>query len=228
MIIYIQKYVVMEILKWTLTFLNWRMYKWELSPIDWEFNWIIEIKGEWSYPIKFIFREWVLFDFDEIEDPSWITTLLYGYNPKFWIIPDKKPFNKETVSDFFDFEKYKNEGSETIHIMIQHLIWNYDWDNIWYMPEWNGVLTYKNGDVYDWEFKKWIPCWHWKVTFNKYWSMEWEFKDWMLNGEWKSSYPNRWEYEWEFKNWKPDWNWKVVYTNWEIHEWKWQDWKFIW
>jgi hypothetical protein len=221
-------YIVMGILKWTLKFLNWRKYKWELSLIDWEFNWIIEIKGEWSYPIKFTFREWVLFDFDEIEDPSWITTLLYGYNPKFWIVLDKKPFNKEMVSDLLDFEKYKNEGSEAIHIMIQHLIWNYDWDNIWYMPEWNGVLTYKNGDCYEWEFKKWIPCWHWKLTFNKYWSMEWEFKDWMLNGEWKSSYQNRWEYEWEFKNWKPNWNWKVVYTNWEIHEWKRQDWKFIW
>ena len=65
-----------------------------MSPIDWEFNWIIEIKGEGCYPIKFTFREWMLFDFDEIDDPSWINTLLYGYNPKFWINPDKKPFNR--------------------------------------------------------------------------------------------------------------------------------------
>lgn len=213
--------------KWTLIFQNGRIYKWDLSPIDWEFKWIIELKDGSYYPINFKFSGWSCIDFDEITDSSWITTLLYWYNPVFWINADKKPFNKEEISDLFNFDEYKKDWSNDIHIAIQHWIWNYDGDNIWYIPEWNWKLTYGNWDIYDWEFKQGIPDWKWKLTFNKYGEMEWEFKDWMLNWEWKSSYPNRWEYIWEFKNWKPDWKWKAIYTNWEIHEWEWENWKFI-
>lgn len=215
-------------IRWTLTFLNWRVYKWDLSPIDWKFNWVIEIKDESLYSVSFVFSEWKCIDFDEITNPSLETNLKYWYNPVFWMSPDVKPFNKEEIWKLFNFDKYKKDWSKDVHIMIQHWIWNYDWDNIWYIPQWNWILTYKNEDIYEWEFKDWIPCWKWKLILNKYGEMQWEFKDWMLNGEWKSLYPNRWEYEWEFKNWKPDWKWKIVYTNWEIHEWIRKDWKFIW
>jgi len=217
-----------DLIRWTLTFLNWSIYKWDIMPIDGEFKWIIELRDGSYYPVIFIFSKWECTDFNLIDDHDLSTMLIRWYNPVFWIKSDRKPFNKEEISELFNFDEYKKDWSKDIHIMIQHLIWNYDWDNIWYMPEWSWELTYKNGDAYVWGFRKWIPEWKWKLTFYKYWKMEWEFKDWMPNWEWKSLYPNWWEYEWEFKNWKPDWKWKVIYTNGEMYEWKRENWKFIW
>ena len=162
--------------EWTLTFLNWRVYKWDLVPIKWGFNWILEVSGRWFYPVKFYFDSdsmgWVYAKFDEITDPKLANTLKYGYRPKYNVYQDMKPFDKEELSRMFSFRDYCNgikiSCIPNFHVMIQHRIWNYDWENIWYMPEWKWKVTYKNGDVYEWEFKKWKPEWKWKLTFGRY------------------------------------------------------------
>jgi hypothetical protein len=216
--------------KWSLTFTNGRVYNWDLSPIEWNVMWILEIEDGSFYTVRFSFCGWSCIDFREITDSHRSTTLLYWYTPKFWINSNMKPFDKEYVSKIFNFERYKNGlyGDVDIHLTFQHWIWMYDWDNIWYIPEWKWKLIYKNWDVYEWEFKKWIPEWKWKLIFNKYWIMEWEFKNWELTWKWVSSYPNRWEYRWEFYMGHPHWRWTIVYVNWERHRWKWEYWKFIW
>ena len=219
-----------NLIRWTLSFLNWRIYKWDIVPINGEFRWIIELSDGTYYPVFFIFFKWECVDFNLIENEDLSAMLKRWYKQVFWINNNKNFFDKEKISRVFDFNEYKKNWSNDIHIAIQHRIWNYDWDNIWFMPEWNWTLTYGNWDFYEWDFKNWVPCWRWKLIFNKHWIMEWEFKDWMLNWEWKSLYPNRWEYEWGFKNWKPGWKWKILYNNWDSYEWEFiawvPDWKW--
>ena len=74
-----------DLIRWTLTFLNWSIYKWDIMPIDGEFKWIIELRDGSYYPVIFIFSKWECTDFNLIDDHDLSTMLNRWYNPVFWI-----------------------------------------------------------------------------------------------------------------------------------------------